>query len=407
MTQPADSIRLTELGDPVEVSLSEDVAATLAASGLVTVDRPPYSTTYVVGPARHVGVAVIAGIELLVKPKVSIDRLIFMLGYAQDPKGWRQGDVDVSAEHELLPAVAMAFLRQAERALLQGVLQGYRETEDSLPVLRGRLRVDEQLGRRYGLAVPLEVRFDEWTTDIAENRLLLAACRRLLRLPRVSPHVRQGLQRVTSRLAEVTPLSQGRDLPSWRATRLNVRYHSAVRLAELVLRAGSFEHRPGDLRVDGFMVSMASVFEAFVTTSLKEALEAGHGGRGRLQDAGHLDLAGLVAMRPDLVWYDDARQPVAVIDAKYKAEKLSGYPNADVYQLLAYCTALDLDVGHLVYARGNEPKQVHTLKGNGTVINQHALDLRQAPATLLDSVAQLADDIAGAPGALRGQVPRP
>ena len=43
----------------------------------------------------------------------------------------------------------------------------------------------------------------------------------------------------------------------------------------------------------------------------------------------------------------------AVIDANYKAEKPAGDPNADLYQLLAYCTVLGLPVGHLVYARGN------------------------------------------------------
>ena len=40
----------------------------------------------------------------------------------------------------------------------------------------------------------------------------------------------------------------------------------------------------------------------------------------------------------------------AVINAKYKAEKGAGFPNAALYQMLAYCTALRLPVGHLVYA---------------------------------------------------------
>ena len=99
-------------------------------------------------------------------------------------------------------------------------------------------------------------------------------------------------------------------------------------------------------------------------------------------------------MRPDLVWYDDALQPLAVVDAKYKSEKTSGFPNADMYQLLAYSTVLGLPVGHLVYARGNEPKQVHKLKGSGTIINEHALDLQLPPDALLESVQQLAGRIA-------------
>ena len=69
MTRPAESIRLTELGAAVEVELSEDIAAALAASGLVIIDRAPYSSTYRVGPAGHVGVAVVGGVELGSPPK--------------------------------------------------------------------------------------------------------------------------------------------------------------------------------------------------------------------------------------------------------------------------------------------------------------------------------------------------
>lgn len=70
-----------------------------------------------------------------------------------------------------------------------------------------------------------------------------------------------------------------------------------------------------------------------------------------------------------------------MIDAKYKAEKSRGYPNADLYQLLAYCTVLGLRTGHSVYARGNEER--------------HALDLDQAPDTLLAEVRGLAAIICG------------
>lgn len=43
-----------------------------------------------------------------------------------------------------------------------------------------------------------------------------------------------------------------------------------------------------------------------------------------------------------------------MVDAKYEAEKPSGFPQADTYQMLAYCTVLGLPVGHLVYAEGNQ-----------------------------------------------------
>ena len=86
--------------------------------------------------------------------------------------------------------------------------------------------------------------------------------------------------------------------------------------------------------------------------------------------------------------------------AKYKAEKPSGYPNADLYQLLAYGTVLGLRTGHLVYAAGNEEPVRHVVCQSGTEIICHALDLSQPPKELLAEVltlaAQIADSLARA-----------
>jgi 5-methylcytosine-specific restriction enzyme subunit McrC len=87
---------------------------------------------------------------------------------------------------------------------------------------------------------------------------------------------------------------------------------------------------------------------------------------------------------------------VAVADAKYKAEKPSGYPNADLYQLLAYCTVLGLKVGHLIYAKGNEDPVRHVVRGADVEIICHAPDLDQPPQPLLASADALARQISAA-----------
>jgi 5-methylcytosine-specific restriction enzyme subunit McrC len=86
--------------------------------------------------------------------------------------------------------------------------------------------------------------------------------------------------------------------------------------------------------------------------------------------------------------------PVAGIDAKYKAEKPAGYPNADLYQLLAYCTVLGLHSGHLVYARGNKNPRHHIVQGSGIEIFCHAVDLNQPSGELLVQMSDLAERIA-------------
>ena len=98
-------------------------------------------------------------------------------------------------------------------------------------------------------------------------------------------------------------------------------------------------------------------------------------------------------MRPDLVWYE-GRSPVAVLDAKYKAERPSGFLDADLYQMLAYCTVLDLSCGHLIYARGNEEPGRYVVRNAGVEIVCHALDLGQEPAALLAQVGRVAATVA-------------
>ena len=382
-------------GDPaVDVPLDRGVGELLALSDVVSAAPSIAPGLWTLAPASKVGVIRIGELEVWIRPKVDIRRIVFMLGYALNPRGWRDADVPLSDAPDLMTAVAYAFARQAERATGQGLLQGYRTVEEALPVVRGRIREADQMRRRFGLPVPIEVRFDEFTVDIAENQLLKAATERLLRLPHLSTAARRTLRRLLLvLLADVSSLPGGQRSPRWQQTRLNTRYHVALRLAELVLAAQSFEQQRGNLRVGGFLFDMARIFEDFVGIALREAM-APRGGRVSLQYPTHLDVGSQVPMRPDIVWLDGSRA-LAVADAKYKAEKPAGFPQADLYQMLAYCTALGLPRGHLIYARGNELPAKYEVLNASVEITCHALDLDVEPRQLLLQVQRLAGLLVG------------
>ncbi|MFF6809827.1 McrC family protein [Streptomyces sp. NPDC012403] len=390
-------VELVEHAPAVGVALPDGVGRALAALRIVDAAPDPYSSgRWSLRAGSKVGAVTVTvpghGDPLTVRitPKVPIARLFFLLGYSLDPAGaWREGEVDVAEHREVLPALAHAVERQVDRALRQGLLQGYRVTEETSPVVRGRIREAEQIRRRFGATLPVEVVYDDFTTDIAENRILRAAVERLLRLPGVPREVRRRLLHQRARLADVTVLVRGRPLPEWRPSRLNARYHHALRLARAVLEDASPEHGPGGLRVEGFLFDMNKLFEDFVTVALREALR-GSGYVARFQDPLHLDEARTIRMKPDLVLHGPDRAPCAVADAKYKVERPGGYPDADLYQMLAYCTALGLDEGHLVYAKGNADHAAHRVRHAGIVLHQHALDLDQDPAGLLADVAEVA-----------------
>lgn len=223
------------------------------------------------------------------------------------------------------------------------------------------------------------------------NRVLMWSCGFV---PRVDAESARMLRRLLRDFADVGSIRRGDPVPAWQPTRINARYHAALRLAELVLRATSAEHTAGTVAVSGFLLDMPQLFEDFVTVALREAIEGSHGGRVIDQPRHYLDEAGLVVLIPDIVWRVGGKT-VAVIDAKYKAGQPAGFPNADLYQLLAYCTALGLRVGHLVYAAGNEQPARYVVRRAGTEIICHALNLSKPPGALLVEMSHLADAIAG------------
>lgn len=387
---------LAEHGPALSVPLDNDVGRFLASSRVVDAALDPDTTGHWRVRAKGtVGVTTMhvpnhSAITLRIRPKIPVTRLLFLLHYGRDPNGWRAEHVLVAEDHDLLPALARFFATQAEHALRQGLLKDYRVMDETATVIRGRIRTSDQVSRHHGRPVPLiEVTHDEYTTDIAENRLLRAATEVLLRLTDVPDDVRGRLLRLRVRLAVVTPINRGDPPPQWRPTRLNTRYHHALRLAGLVLRGASVENRHGEVVTNGFLFDMAKVFEDFVTTALSEAL-AGQGGYCVRQARHHLDEHDTIRIVPDFVRYAADGAPLSVADAKYRAEKPEGFPDANIYQMLAYCTALRLPEGHLVYAKGGAHRGFHCIKHAGITIHQHAVELDQEPASLLADIRSLA-----------------
>jgi len=258
--------------------------------------------------------------------------------------------------------------------------------------------------------MPLEVTYDEFTTDIAENQILRTALRRILAVPRLSAQTRAELAHLDGRLDGVRLFRPGEQPPPWRRTRLNERYHPALRLAELVLRNASAEAGRGGVRVAAFVVPMWQAFENFVVTALAESLRR-YPGRTQTspQFASCLDdpqpghERGVITISLDAVHLVQG-VPRLIFDAKYKAENPHGrYPNADHYQVLAYCTALSVPVAWLVYAQGSRSQTARAVKNTGIRIVEYSLDLRAEPRDLLRQVDELAssawnETVQGSPG---------
>ncbi|WP_104054971.1 MULTISPECIES: McrC family protein [unclassified Arthrobacter] len=392
-------IQIEELEDELPlVALSEAEAFGLARTGLVHVQFVG-NGRWRLSPRGFVGAAEVGDVLLDVRPKdkVGVSQLLFLLGYARNA-GFRPDDVAGTQTSDLWSALAESLVRQGERALGRGVLHGYVSVDDALRTVRGRIRIADQISRRPGILLPLEVTYDDHTADIAENRTLRAALRQLLGLNRVSGPVRQRLAHLERKLDGVGDLRAGTPLPLWQETRANARYVPALRLAEIILRHSVAETAVGGIRVASFVVNMAKVFEDFVEVALSEAVaKLGlPGGRMDRQYRTMLDHEAEAAdqqrihMNVDVVYRASGTPPV-VFDAKYKASSGNGkHPNADHYQMLAYCTALGAPRAWLVYAGAGEHRS-RRIVNTKVAVEEFPLDLSQHPHQVLERVSRLAE----------------
>ena len=158
------------------------------------------------------------------------------------------------------------------------------------------------------------------------------------------------------------------------------------------MRHGAFESGRGPVRASGFLMDMNVVFQEFVTQALREALGVSEHTFCERTDCS-LDEEGEVGLRPDLTWWDGATC-VFVGDAKYKNLTGERVPNSDLYQLLAYVTALDLPGGLLVYAQGEADTRTYRVRHCGRRLETAALDLSGTLDDVLVRVGEIAQQVA-------------
>ena len=378
--------------------LSRDQLQALARAHVDVSPATDLEGGYRLRPSSYVGAVNIGDLAVIVRPKIRVDRVMFLMTYAMDPKHWRGEPIGLAPNDDVLEAAALAFVHHTRRAIRRGLLRGYRHEEEALNTVRGQIRFADQIQRRYGLPLPIEVAYDEYTEDIEQNRLLKTAIHRLSHTRIRSAATRPEVRRLRPafdmvRLGAYAPGAA----PAIRHTRLDEHYRPAVELARLIIDNSSLELFEGRMTGASFLVDMNRVFEQFLYVALGEALgltqrQWKRGQSLKLDEDGHIDVV------PDLSWWpsgpgESRSLPCFVGDAKYKKLDGPGFRHADIYQMLAYCTAADLPSGLLIYAAGEDELAAYRINYAGKTIEVASLDLSGTPETILAEVDRLAERI--------------
>jgi len=377
----------------VELTLAQRDQLRRVAPSVALVPAIGREGAYDLTPGSSVGAIHLSDdLELLIRPKLPIERVLFLISYAVGQGRWRDEPVPLAEAESVLEAIVPAFTYRLRQAFRRGVLQGYRTEDDALTTLRGRWRIGDQIRTRFGTVPPIEVSYDDYTEDIEHNRILRAAIHRLLRLHFRDDRGRWPLGALDGRLENVRVVDYDpRRVPPVLFDRRSEHYRGAIGLARLILSGVSFDLGAGGVAASAFLIDMNKVFEDFLVVALRDAL--GVSARVLVQGASgkrlFLDSAERIVLKPDIsLWSGD--RCLFVGDAKYKRVRVDAYPNADLYQITAYAIATGLPSGMLVYAAGREAATHYEVVHLGKRLNLVPLDLGLPPDRILAQVASLA-----------------
>lgn len=299
-------------------------------------------------PGARVGAALVDGLEVAVRPKVPVRRILQMLEEITDPHGWLEHRVAVNASSSIEDAVGALFVRACQQTFRNGLLHAYRRTRQDLGFVRGKVLIPQTL-RRFA-PVPVAVETDVFDDDNDENRVLRSALQLVRTSSLMSERTRNDAHRQWREVRHLAPLRDPLTTASeiiW--TRHNLHYEQAIRLAALVLASGSVNLDEGAHEIPGIVLNMPQLVEQWVRSRLRhawavDAADMPDSWKSQLW----LDAGRRVELQPDLGIRTAARW-VFVGDVKYKVLGGAGARREDVYQLNAYLTATGLPDGVLVY----------------------------------------------------------
>ena len=202
--------------------------------------------------------------------------------------------------------------------LKRGVAHSYVTFEDDLKTVRGGIGITEQVTRNWNRFDRVFCAWDEFTADIAINRLLKCACRFLAERVNYPEAVRllQDCQMLLSEVEDVSPVNALRDIGNLRFDRIVERFKTAFDLARRLLAGIGHNLGVGSANTFVFLLDMNQVFERYVQAVLEAHFKPAVIERQKHVGSLFRIHPGGLSQQPDYYWSDGSTFWIA--DAKYK-----------------------------------------------------------------------------------------
>jgi 5-methylcytosine-specific restriction enzyme subunit McrC len=338
-------------------------------------------------PRGCAGVIVAPTRRLIIHPKIPLRSLFFLLD-PDDPASAAPDEVTPAPDLEILDFLVSRLARLLAERGAAGLRRGYRERAEEGPFLHGRIDVTAQLREGVVRKDRLHSVRDDFTADVPCNQAPKATAERLLASSLLGGRVRDALLQSLRGFEAVTTAPLTPDVFAVaEADRLAEGYRPLLDLCRLLADALGPSEVAGAMLCPAFLLDMERVFERYVTRGIAEAFADGWTAATQQTHV----VAPSVEMRPDLTVCRDGR-PIMVVDAKWK--RPAGAPSpADLYQMLAYCTALGVSRAVLVYPGRRDSVCVFSLHHAPVCVEMRTLRVVGEPARCLGSLKRLGQSL--------------
>jgi 5-methylcytosine-specific restriction enzyme subunit McrC len=346
---------------------------------------------YRLTPRGHVGVLPAPTCRLVLRPKIPLDNLFFLL----DPTA----PVAAAADHtapghgdEVLDFLAGQFACRLAGRLAAGLHRGYREHQAQGPVLHGRLDLPAQVRQDPARKDQLHCRYDDFTADVPCNQALRATVERLLSSPLSGDGVRALLRQALGGLEGIQAIMPPPEVwQQLRAARLPEGYPLLLDLCGLLLEGLAPAEAAGPTAAPAFLIDMERVWERHVTRAALDAFARSEVVAIQTSRCVAQDAQGRpVLMRPDVTIERDGRT-LLVLDAKWKRTM----PVDDLYQVLAYAAALAAPRAALVCPGRRDRTREYTFEHTAMGVAVHTLRVEGTRDVLTRSARLLGRALCG------------
>lgn len=334
-------------------TLNDEDAIELRETGIFEVEFPSplNNRSYVLRSPRTVGlIPVTRDLMVRVVPKIPTANVFGMLELVYDLPSLRfyDGVVSIDTIEDVYSSLAELLARGVLRRSRRGLFADYVVVNEGLGTVRGKIDLGSTLRLRSQGHAEIQCSYSVHTVDIADNQILLAALDRIPRLGKAAGRVVDSVRLARRALLGSVQLKEhhGRECIGRSYNRLNYDYRPLHALSRFFLESMGPGLDVGRHEFLPFRVDMAFLFQEYLAQSLRQAFNDVFvvDSQYRVNLGGELGFALVM----DIVLSDlRSGTPIAVVDAKYKAE---ARPTPDdTYQVVAYAARLNVRHAILIY----------------------------------------------------------